>query len=89
MPPEIVIGIVGVETLYGQQMGKFRAIDALATLAFDFPAGRKDRSAFFRDELEQLFVMCHGAARARPATRSHSRAASPVPWACRSSCRAA
>jgi len=62
VPPEIIVGIVGVETLYGQQMGKFRAIDALATLAFDFPTGRKDRSAFFRDELEHLFVMCHGAA---------------------------
>jgi len=59
VPPEIVVGIVGVETIYGQQMGNFRVVDALATLAFDFPAGRKDRSAFFRDELEQLLVMCH------------------------------
>ena len=58
VPPEIVVGIVGVETIYGQQMGNFRVIDALATLAFDFPAGRKDRSAFFRDELEQFFVLC-------------------------------
>ena len=58
VPPEIVVGIIGVETLYGQQMGNFRVIDALATLAFDFPAGRKDRSAFFRDELESFFVMC-------------------------------
>jgi len=57
VPPEIVVGIVGVETIYGQQMGNFRVIDALATLAFDFPAGRKDRSAFFRDELESLFVL--------------------------------
>jgi len=62
VPPEIVVGIIGVETLYGQQTGTFRAIDALATLAFDFPAGRKDRSAFFRDELEALFVLCRGAA---------------------------
>ncbi len=58
VPPEIVVGIVGVETIYGQQMGSFRVIDALATLAFDFPVGRKDRSSFFRDELENLFVMC-------------------------------
>ncbi len=58
VPPEIVVGIVGVETIYGQQMGNFRVIDALATLAFDFPAGRKDRSAFFRDELENLLVWC-------------------------------
>src|SRR5258705_1655603 len=58
VPPEIVIGIVGVETIYGQQMGNFRVIDALATLSFDFPTGRKDRSAFFRTELEEFFVMC-------------------------------
>ena len=58
VPPEIVAGIVGVETIYGQQMGNFRVIDALATLAFDFPAGRKDRGPFFREELESYFVLC-------------------------------
>jgi len=58
VPAQIVVGIVGVETLYGQHMGSFRAIDALATLAFDFPTGRSDRSAFFRSELESLFVLC-------------------------------
>ncbi len=58
VPPEIVVGIVGVETIYGQQMGSFRVVDALATLAFDFPTGRRDRSPFFRDELENFFVMC-------------------------------
>ena len=44
-------------------MGNFRVIDALATLAFDFPPGRKDRSEFFRDELEQLFVLCRSEGR--------------------------
>ena len=58
VPPEIVVGIVGVESIYGRQMGNFRVIDALATLAFDFPAGRRDRSAFFQDELENWFVLC-------------------------------
>src|SRR5436190_11121157 len=58
VPPEIVVGIVGVESIYGRQMGNFRIIDALATLAFDFPTGRSDRSAFFRDELESWFVLC-------------------------------
>ena len=57
VPPEIVVGIIGVETLYGVHLGGYRVIDALATLTFDFPVGRKDRSAFFRDELEQLFVL--------------------------------
>ena len=61
VPPEIVVGIVGVETIWGQQMGRFRLIDSLATLAFDFPAGRKDRSAFFRDELEQYLLQCRRA----------------------------
>ena len=60
VPPDIVVGIIGVETIYGQQMGNFRVIDALATLAFDFPTGRKDRAPFFRDELESFFVMCRG-----------------------------
>ena len=58
VPPEIVVGIVGVESIFGRQMGEFRVIDSLATLAFDFPSGRKDRSAFFRDELEAWFVLC-------------------------------
>lgn len=58
VPPQIVVGIVGVETFYGRIMGGFRLVDVLATLAFDFPAGRSDRSDFFRDELEELFVLC-------------------------------
>ena len=58
VPAEIVVGIIGVETFYGRITGGFRIIDALATLAFDFPAGRSDRSAFFRAELEEFFVFC-------------------------------
>lgn len=57
VPPEIVVGIVGVESIYGQQMGSFRVVDALATLSFDFPSGRSDRSSFFRDELGQLLLL--------------------------------
>lgn len=58
VPPEVVLGIVGVETFYGRVMGGFRVIDALATLSFDFPGGRRDRSGFFRSELEEFFVWC-------------------------------
>ncbi|MFN3415695.1 MAG: lytic murein transglycosylase B [Caldimonas sp.] len=57
VPAEVVVGIIGVETLYGRHMGGFRALDALATLSLDFPPGRRDRSAFFREELAQLFVL--------------------------------
>jgi membrane-bound lytic murein transglycosylase B len=59
VPPEIIVGVIGVETYYGRLNGAFRVIDALATLSFDFPSGRKDRSAFFRSELEELLVLCH------------------------------
>jgi membrane-bound lytic murein transglycosylase B len=57
VPPSIVVAIIGVETIYGRQTGGFRAIDALATLAFDFPRNRSDRSEFFKDELEALFAL--------------------------------
>ncbi|MBL8362525.1 MAG: lytic murein transglycosylase B [Rubrivivax sp.] len=59
VPPEIVVSILGVETYYGRIAGGFRVLDALATLAFDFPPGRKDRSAFFRDELESLLQIAY------------------------------
>ncbi|MFY8084038.1 MAG: lytic murein transglycosylase B [Rubrivivax sp.] len=59
VPASLVVGIVGVETFYGRHTGNFRAIDALATLAFDFPPGRRDRSEFFRSELEQLLLLAH------------------------------
>jgi len=60
VPPEIIVGIVGVETLYGQQVGTFRVIDALSTLAFDFPSSHpraQERSAYFKGELEQLLLL--------------------------------
>lgn len=57
VPANIIAAIIGVETSYGRNTGNFRALDALATLAFDFPPGRSDRSAFFRGELEALLVL--------------------------------
>lgn len=57
VPADIIVGLIGVETYYGQIMGGFRIIDALTTLGFDFPAGRKDRSEFFRTELGEFLVL--------------------------------
>lgn len=57
VPPEIIVGIIGVETIYGRNMGSFRVIDALATLSFDFPPSHPraaEREAFFRGELESF-----------------------------------
>ena len=60
VPAEIIVAVLGVETIYGQQMGNFRVIDALATLAFNFPESHPraaERSAYFRGELEQFLVL--------------------------------
>ncbi|WP_310389824.1 lytic murein transglycosylase B [Roseateles sp.] len=57
VPAEIIVGLIGVETFYGQITGGFRVIDALSTLAFDFPTGRSDRSAFFRAELAEFLKL--------------------------------
>ncbi|MDB5731630.1 MAG: transglutaminase protein, partial [Variovorax sp.] len=60
VPPEIIVGIVGVETIYGRNMGSFRVLDALATLAFDFPQAHPraaEREAFFRGELESFLSL--------------------------------
>jgi membrane-bound lytic murein transglycosylase B len=51
--PEVILAITGVETMYGENTGSHRVIDALATLAFDYPR----RGAFFRGELEQFLLM--------------------------------
>ncbi len=58
VPPWLVVGIVGVETYYGRITGNFRVIDALATLSFDFPTGRRDRSPFFSAQLEEYLHWC-------------------------------
>jgi peptidoglycan lytic transglycosylase B len=55
IPPEYLIAIIGVETRYGRMTGKFRVLDALATLAFDYPA----RGDYFRSELEQFLLLAN------------------------------
>jgi membrane-bound lytic murein transglycosylase B len=55
--PEYIAAIVGVETYYGRMMGSYRVLDALSTLAFDYPA----RAKFFRDELEQFILLSREA----------------------------
>ena len=61
VPGAVVVGILGVETIYGQRMGKYRVLDALTTLAFDFPASHPKapaRAAYFLQELEAFLVWC-------------------------------
>lgn len=58
VPPEIIVGILGVETRYGRTQGNYRVADALATLAFDFPR----RGEFFRKELEHFLLLARDEA---------------------------
>jgi membrane-bound lytic murein transglycosylase B len=55
--PEYLAAILGVETYYGRLTGSYRVLDALATLAFDYPV----RAKFFRDELEQFLLLTRDA----------------------------
>ena len=55
VPPQYIIAILGAETYYGRITGSYRVLDALATLAFDYPP----RSRYFRGELERFLVMTH------------------------------
>lgn len=64
VPAALMAGIIGVETFYGRFTGQHRVLDALATLAFDFPPEGRDRSAYFRDELEAFLLWCHAEGRA-------------------------
>ena len=78
VPPEIVAGIVGVESFYGRMTGNYRVLDALATLAFDFPQGRSDRSAFYRSELRAYLVWC--ALEGRDADTARGSFAGAIGW---------
>jgi membrane-bound lytic murein transglycosylase B len=53
VPPEYLVAIIGVETFYGRSTCRYRVLDALATLAFDYPP----RASYFRGELEQFLLL--------------------------------
>lgn len=61
VPAEIIVAIIGIETIYGRKTGKFGTLATLATLAFDYPRtglpNVATRAALFRHELEELLLL--------------------------------
>ncbi|MBP1627084.1 MAG: lytic murein transglycosylase [Holophagaceae bacterium] len=60
VPEEIIVGILGVETIYGRNTGTFPVLDTLITLSFNYPEApnKAGRSALFLQELEAYLVWC-------------------------------
>ncbi|MDO4905082.1 MAG: lytic murein transglycosylase B [Lautropia sp.] len=55
VPSEIIVAIIGVETVYGRNTGNFSVLQALTTLGFDYPS----RATYFKRELEEFLLYCH------------------------------
>lgn len=60
VPGTVIASIIGVETIYGRNMGSFKVKDVLSTLAFNYPdtPNRASREALFQDQLKQLILLC-------------------------------
>jgi membrane-bound lytic murein transglycosylase B len=60
VPAEIIVAIIGIETIYGRQTGNFRVKDVLSTLAFSYPdtPNKLAREQLFKDQLKELILMC-------------------------------
>lgn len=60
VPAELIVAIIGIETIYGRQTGTFRVKDVLLTLAFSYPdtPNKPTREQLFKDQLKELILMC-------------------------------
>lgn len=60
VPAEVIVSIIGIETIYGRQTGNFRVKDVLSTLAFSYPdtPNKASREQLFKDQLQELVLMC-------------------------------
>ena len=60
VPAELIVAIIGIETIYGRQTGTFRVKDVLSTLAFNYPdtPNKLAREQLFKDQLKELILLC-------------------------------
>jgi membrane-bound lytic murein transglycosylase B len=71
VPAEMIVAIIGIETSYGQILGKYPVLQTLSTLAFDYPR----RANFFKQELEHFLLLCQeGAIHPKTALGSYAGA---------------
>lgn len=75
VPEELIVATIGIETLYGRHTGNIPVIDALSTLAFDYPR----RAAFFRGELEEYLLLVREAGLDAPGTEGSYAGAIGIP----------
>ncbi len=78
--PAVIIGIIGVETRYGENTGNWKVLDSLVTLSFDY----KRRADFFKKELEEFLVILYKMT----LSLLMYKVLMLVPSVCRSSCQA-
>ena len=81
IPIEIIVSIIGIETLYGKNTGSFSVLDALATLSFDYPntPNQAQRSALFREELSYYLQWCDNNNRSPEQARGSYTGAMGIP----------
>ena len=85
VPAEIIVAIIGIETIYGRQTGNFRVKDVLSTLAFSYPdtPNKPAREQLFKDQLKELILLCWTEAGGKlPAKNSSQGVNSPRFNAC-------
>ena len=75
VPAEVIVAIIGIETIYGRQTGNFRVKDVLSTLAFSYPdtPNKASREKLFQDQLQELILLCWSEAGGTLPTKNSSQ----------------
>jgi membrane-bound lytic murein transglycosylase B len=80
VPAELIVAIIGIETIYGRQTGNFRVKDVLSTLAFSYPetSNKLSREQLFKDQLQELILMCWSEGGGSLPAKNSSQGLSPA-----------
>lgn len=80
VPSELIVAIIGIETIYGRQTGTFRVKDVLSTLAFSYPdtPNKPARERLFQDQLKELILMCWSEAGGNLPAKNNSQGVNQV-----------